>query len=361
MTERKYTIVHIIDTLDAGGAERVLVTLCNLFHSKGHKVAVITTLRKGILADQLAPGIEVKELQRSSKWSLGAMARLVEWCKPFNVVHIHSSHNLRFVFLAAKLFYLRKQLFFHEHFGSIEIDERVHWHQKLIYPSITLIAVSRKIYDWALEKAKLSTEKVFLLPNSVPQSHIIYPQKQRSQLLKLLMVANFRPAKHMEFALKLVQALKQQQQVQLTLVGQPANKEYYAAIKEQIDVLQLNDVVSIRTDCTNVQDIMYEFDAAIHTAKSESGPLVLIEYMAQGLPFLTYKTGEVVYQIEEALPFCVIDNFEVDRWIQQLQALLQMPVTPLREQLYHQYNLHYSEEQYYQACLNIYQQTLEKK
>jgi len=230
----------------------------------------------------------------------------------------------------------------------------------LIYPSIVLIAVSRKIYDWAIEKAKLSAKKVFLLPNSVPQSHIIYPQKQRNELVKLLLVANFRPAKNMEFALELINTLRHQQQVQLTIVGQPANQEYYTSIKAKINELHLNDVVTIRTDCTNVQDIMYQFDTAIHTAKSESGPLVLIEYMAQGLPFLTYKTGEVVYQVEEALPFCVIDNFVVDEWIKQLSQLLQMPLTPLREQLYHQYNQHYSEERYYEACLNIYKQALEK-
>ena len=135
MADKKYRIIQIIDTLEAGGAEKVLVTLSNIFFSKGHDVTVITTLQKGALANQLLSGIIVKSLERRSKWNLADMSRLVKWCRDADIIHVHSTHNLRYVYVASKFFFLNKRIFFHHHFGNIEIDTSVHWNQRLVYPS----------------------------------------------------------------------------------------------------------------------------------------------------------------------------------------------------------------------------------
>jgi len=98
-------------------------------------------------------------------------------------------------------------------------------------------------------------------------------------------------------------------------------------------VLQLNNHINIIHDCNNVQAVLNNFDVAIHTATSESGPLVLIEYMMMGLPFLTYQTGEVVHQIKNDLPECIIDNFNTIEWIMQLDYLLQQNKNELSAKL----------------------------
>lgn len=357
MEEKKYSIVHIIDTLEAGGAERVLVTLCNIFAAKGHKVCVITTIENTKpLADQLNVKIELQELNRKSKLALADMKRMIEWCKPFDIVHVHSSHNLRYVFLAAKIFGLGKQIFFHEHFGNIEVDDSVSWHQRLIYPKTVLIAVSRKIQEWAIEKLKMDAHKVFLLPNIVEAQCIMPLQKTgTNDALKLLLVSNFRRPKHIEFAVDLVAFIKQKRKIHLTIVGQKGDGVYCDEILERIASHELNADITIVHDCASVQSILHQFDMAMHVAKTESGPLVLIEYMAQGLPFLTHKTGEVVYQIEHDVPECLIENFDVANWFERINELLKNRER-LSNTLKSLYGKYYSEERYYEACLSIYKQ-----
>jgi len=356
--EKKYSIVHVIDTLEAGGAERVLVTLCNIFFERGHEVCVIATLDKGPLAAQFLAGIEVKELKRKSKWNLGDMKQLVAWCKPYDIVQVHSSHNLRYLFLAAKLFGLGKKIFFHEHFGNIDIDDSVSWHQQLIYPSVNLIAVSNSLYNWAIDKAKLNPKHVFVLPNTVPKLHVEQPFVGGNDVKQLVLVGNFRKAKNILFAVELMGALVKKRKVQLTIIGQKNDAAYYESVKEKIAVLGLGDNIKLLHECNEVQQLLHQFDMAIHTANTESGPLVLIEYMAQQIPFLTYDTGEVVQQVKGDLPEFVMDNFNVDDWVARIETILSNERIAFAERLDKAFSKHYSSASYYNQCMSIYRQGL---
>lgn len=347
-------VIQIIDTLELGGAERVLVTLSNILQSKGHTVKVLTILHNGPLQSQLLPGIEVECLHRKNKWNIATMYRLTQYCKGFDVVHVHSSFNLRYVFTAFKLFFVTKKIFFHEHFGNIEIDNSVSWHQRLIYPQTIFIAVSRKIYEWALYNLKMNKANVFLLPNTVIKSAANTTQKTRGERIELLLTSNFRRPKNIEFAIGLMNVFSKQKACHLTIIGQTADAEYCNSIKTKIKELQLEKFISIVHDCDNIQKILPQFDIAIHTAKTESGPLVLIEYLSAGLPFLTYETGEVVYQIKAVLNECIINNFEIDDWISKINYLLQLNSSELSQRLQTIYSNIYSEEAYYQSLMKIY-------
>jgi glycosyltransferase involved in cell wall biosynthesis len=360
MEEKKYSIVHVIDTLEAGGAERVLVTLCNIFSEHGHEVAVITTLEEGPLASQLSAGIELKELKRKSKWRLGDMKQLVAWCKPYDIVHVHSSHNLRYVFLAAKVFGLGKRIFFHEHFGNIDIDDSVSWHQKLVYPAVNLIAVSNSLYNWAIDKAKLDPKHVFVLPNTVPKLQTDKQFVEGNAVKQLVLVGNFRRAKNLLFAVDVMQALVKKMQVQLTIIGQQNDAAYYQSVKDKIAALGLEKNINLLHECIEVQQLLHQFDMAIHTANTESGPLVLIEYMAQQVPFLTYDTGEVVQQIKNDLSLFVMNNFDVDDWVARIEKILSIERKNFAEQLGEAFLKYYSSASYYNQCMDIYEKGLNK-
>jgi len=351
-------IVQIIDTLQIGGAERVLVTLANLLKKNAHEVTVITLLKPGMLATQLAADIPVRALQRGWKWNIFKMYQLVRWCRPFDVVHVHSSHNLRYVFLAFRLFGWRKTIFFHEHYGDIEINQAVHWHQRLIYPQTVLIGVSQKICDWAVQQVKMPAERVHLLINSVPKYVSSNKAIREVDALRLLTVANIRPTKHLEFVLDVLQHLLQKRPATLTIVGQVNDRDYYDYLLKKIRENNLQAHVYFIHDCADVQPILHQYDLALHPAKSESGPLVIIEYLAQCLPFITYETGEVVAKIKSALPMCIVAHFDVIKWIAAIEALLLQPQDDLQKKVVSVYDTCFSEAAYYQQCLNIYRASL---
>lgn len=361
MQNRKLSVVQITDQLNVGGAERVLVTLTNLLYKNGHKVTVLTTVARGPLALQLNKKIPVIDLQRKWKWNPVKMLQLIKAIKTFDIIHVHSSYNLRYVYLASKLFGLRKPIFFHEHFGDIETIKNVSWHQRLIYPKTILIAVSRSLEQWALCNVKMDSKRVFLLPNTVkavPPDEV--KKGSASNVINLVLVANIRPAKNIEFAITLLKELNAKNLFHLTIIGKPADQVYFKKLQQKIAQLQLTAQVNLIFDTDEIQPLLHQFDLGIHTAKSESGPLVLIEYMAQGLPFITFNTGEVVQQIKTELPELIVYDFNTAAWIEKIYSLLDdNNRSSIKEKMRAVFKSCYSENAYYNRCIQIYTEGLQ--
>lgn len=352
---KKYSVVHIIDRLHTGGAERVLVTLANIFHQQGHAVTVITLVEQGPLAAQLLPGIHQINLGRQQKLNPVTMYRLVQAIKNIDIVHVHSSFNMRYVFLAGKLFNLQKAIFFHEHFGDIDIDTSVKWHQRYIYPKTIMICVSRRIAEWALQHLPVDARNVFVLHNIVVKKEGL-PKRmaQNNGYTKLVIVSNIRPTKNIEFAIELLNRLKQSRPCTLTIIGKKVDTAYYDELMALIEKYQLRNSVHILDGVDEVQTLLHEFDIAVHTAKSESGPLVLIEYLAQSLPFVTYNTGETVLQVRDELPGCIAQTFELEEWENKIEQILLQEREITEQQLQTIFERQFSTEAYYQHCMKIY-------
>lgn len=352
---KKYSVVHIIDRLHTGGAERVLVTLANIFYQHGHAVTVITLVEQGPLAEQLLPGIHQINLGRQQKLNPITMYRLVQAIKNIDIVHVHSSFNMRYVFLAGKLFNLQKPIFFHEHFGDIDIDTSVKWHQRYIYPKTIMICVSRRIAEWALQHLPVDARNVFVLHNIVVKKESV-PKRmvQDNGYTKLVIVSNIRRTKNIEFAIELLNRLKKSDPCSLTIIGKKVDTAYYDELTALIEKHQLQNSVHILDGVDEVQTLLHEFDIAVHTAKSESGPLVLIEYLAQNLPFVTFNTGETVLQVKDELLGYVAQSFDVKEWVDKIEQILLQERETTEQLLQRIFEKQFSTEAYYQQCLKIY-------
>ncbi|HEY6976482.1 MAG TPA: glycosyltransferase, partial [Chitinophagaceae bacterium] len=200
------------------------------------------------------------------------------------------------------------------------------------------------------------------LPNTVEKIPVPQQEEKSNSKKHLLLVSNFRPTKNIEFALELFKQLKNEDRssYSFTIIGQIADKLYYEKIKDQILRNELENDITLLSDCTNIQPLLQQFDLAVHTAKSESGPLVLIEYMAQGLPFITYNTGEVVEEIKNKIPLSVLHSFKTDEWITRIETLLGLPFDDLSHRFSNIYDHYFSAEVYYNKVMEIYHIVLSK-
>ncbi len=356
MQNKKPSVVLITDQLNVGGAERVLVTLSNLLYQHGHAVTVVTTVTQGPLAAQLHNQIPVIDLQRKWKWNPLTMLRLVKSIKAFDVIHVHASYNMRYVYLAMKLFRMQKPIFFQEHYGNIANVKTPVWHIRLIYPKTILIAVSATIQQWAQDVLKMDSSLVFLLPNIVtPYKNPLLKEPHKNGAVSLLLVSNILPAKHIEFAIELVHKLNTANHFHLTVIGKKADTVYLELLQQKINEFQLADRIHFIFGCNEIQPLLHQFDLALHPSKSESGPLVLIEYMAQGLPFVTFNTGEVVHQINRELPELIADDFNTAKWMEMIAYLLddnnRLSVQKKMKKVFEAY---YAVEKYYSSCIDIY-------
>ncbi len=352
---RPLKILQIIDRLDAGGAERVMVDLSNILHEAGHQVTTLAILNHGELGKFLNPEIKKINLKRSGKFNLKTLKKLSAEANEHDVLHVHMRHNLKYVWLANKVFPMKATMIFHDHYGKIEIDRSV---DKVLYwalKKVSYIGVSQALADWAIKDVGLPPDKVHHLTNIIIQKDVPAKSRTVDGIKQLILVSNIRREKHIEFAIEVMSKLVDEAEARLTIYGKVVDQSYFQELKTLISNRDLSKHINFVDDCIDIQAELSQYDFALHTAKSETGPLVLIEYLAQGLPFITYQTGEVVKQINGVLPSLIISNFEVAQWVNALKTHWDRE---MKNELIEVYNSQYSKENYYQQCLKIYQKSL---
>lgn len=87
-------ITHVVENLERGGLERVVVDLVQVQSERGHHCRVVCLFQRGPLAEELqAQGIEVVHCGKRSGADLAALARLRRALRPAigGVVHTHNA------------------------------------------------------------------------------------------------------------------------------------------------------------------------------------------------------------------------------------------------------------------------------
>jgi glycosyltransferase involved in cell wall biosynthesis len=348
-------VLHIIDTLDVGGAERVAVTLANTFILRGHTVSVLILLKsKNELLSELDSNIQIYYLNRKNKYNPFYSIIINNIILKHNIIHVHMRYNYRYLFFISIFCSFKwNNIYLHDHYGNIDNQKKINFISKQIFLKSNYIGVSDQLCKWA---NNIGIKKINILENIIIGQKKV--ENKSNKIIKFLLVSNFHPRKNIEFALKIISEINKDKECSLDIIGKISNRKYYNRIKKQILDLDLSRSINIFHDCNNVQNIACEYDIALHTSKSETGPLVLIEYLAQNLPFLTYSTGDVANKCSSSLPFFIIDNFNIKEWKMKINKILNYDKNKINKAMENLFENNFSLEVYYNKCLKIYQKNI---
>lgn len=356
--ENKKTL-HIIDSIRPGGAERVLVNLANLQREYGLHVDIACILMTGELLHVLDRDIQVFNLNRGWKYNPVVLYKLNRIIRQYDIIHVHMFHVFKYVYLCKWIFRIKKKIVFHSHSNELKNDFSLNKIYKSAIRNSIYIGVSQKITDYAVKQ--FHVKDAYVLPNIVivqklSGTHEVARKKQ----IKLLLVSHFRKQKNIEFAIELLTFLNKSvpDKYSLDIIGKIVDEKYYDEVMRLVKKNSEQDNVRVISDCSDIQQILKNYQLAIHPSKLETGPLVLMEYMAQGLPFLTYANkGEVVSQIKDDLPEFVLYSFKTEDWRVSIEEILKN-IQRYNQKLKSLFNKHYSAKNYLDKCLKIYQKVV---
>jgi len=338
-----------------GGAEQITVQTANLLVNHNHSVTLCTILpwEETPLSRKIDSKVNRTSIDRKNKWSVLTMFKLRSLMRNYEVIHVHSSHNLRYVQLVNLLFILNKTIVYHEHSGNAINNPLPKYLRLLYFNNIIYLANNLRLLKHIQNNWKLNPLKTVYIPNPVrkPNHTIDFPHRES---LTIGMLGNLLPVKNYEFAIELFNHLNLPNS-KLLIIGNKYNEEYYQKIKRLAD--SSKQPVEIITNCDDSYKVIPEFDVAWHTSNSESGPLVLGEYMAHRIPFLCYNTGEIADQVKKIHPELVLNNYETSSWSSAFKKLLEEK-NSYGITLYQLYLNHYTEDQYFFKCLEAYQKSL---
>lgn len=350
-----FKVALLNDQLNAGGAERVIVTIANLLHRKGIEVCVVLFLKPSSLDTLIHPGIPVYYLQRKSRFDVAAIVKLKKYIKHANIVHVHSRYNLRYYMFARYIANIRSpKIVFHEHVPILSLDVFT----KLLFQKLdAYIAVLKPMCTWAA-KQKVAEDRIYYLPNIVspPDAPVTLAANNK----RIMMAGNIWSLKNQTFAVELLNNLHSD--YTLDIYGGINDRQYYDTLKTLIAKYNLHNRINIIHNVNDIYSVIGNYAFAIHTSTHETGPLVLLEYMYAQLPFLTYATGDVVSNIASQLPQFVMNTFSIIDWGERIDNIMNNKEALHKARLTMKsiVNEQCSPDAYYNKLANIYNTVLAK-
>lgn len=287
-------VLQLIDSLHAGGAERVAVNYANALSSRIDGSFLCATREEGLLKESLSTTVKYLFLKKKSTLDFKAIKTLNQFVKnnDIDIVHAHSSSF--FLGTLIKILNPRIVLIWHEHYGNREQSSLMN---KFILKTCSYSFSSVIVVNEALRKrsqTKLLTKKVHVLVNYP----IVDPTLKRTTLRgepnkRIVCLANLRPDKD---HINLLKAFKEVHHVNphwsLHLVGKDFNDDYLDTIKAYIVKNRLENHVFIYGSCSDTHHILTQSTIGVLSSKSEGLPLVLLEYGLAGLPVIVTDVGD---------------------------------------------------------------------
>ena len=289
-------IVQIIDSLDAGGAERMAVNYANALSSTIDFSALIATRQEGVLQQQLYKNVPYLFLRKKSAFDIKALLRLRNFVKKNKIAIVHAHGTSIFIVFLLKLIYPKIKLIWHDHYGDSEfLAKRPTFILKLISPFLNcIIVVNTTLKIWA--EQNLYSKNVIFLPNfPVLDGNKIKLTALKGEVEKrIICIANLRPQKNHFFLLKIASLLKNSHPTfTFHLIGKDFEDHYSTALKKKIIELKLENNVFLYGSRNDIQHLLNQSLIAILTSKSEGLPVSFLEYGMLGKPIIVTAVGEL--------------------------------------------------------------------
>lgn len=306
-------ILQMVDSLDAGGAERMAVNYANAVYNELGFSALCTTRKEGVLKSTISSNVDYLFLKKEGTLDFKAVLRLKQFVKKNKITILHA-HSTSFVLaILLKLTYPKIKIVWHDHFGGRFMQSQfknlpLKFSSILFYKVLTINEGNRK---W-LSKVLL-TSKIEVFPNFISSRQTI----DGSTILKgldgkrIVFLANLRnPKNHLQF----LKAFKNSQATllgwTLHLIGNDYQDEYSQTIKKFIVSNDLEESIFIYGSKTDTDTILSQAQIGALCSTHEGFPVTLLEYGIKKLAILTTNVGfcsQIIKNGENGFLFSPID------------------------------------------------------
>jgi glycosyltransferase involved in cell wall biosynthesis len=305
MADRPH-ILHVVDSLAPGGAERMVVEIANATDKRRYRVSVCVTRAGANLAlrPSLSQDVGFHVLSRRFRFDLPGFWEFARLCQREGVdlFHVHNRPSLRFIAMCKALGCLpRKPVVFLDQFGDIEIGDHLQaqfqWIFRWVKPYYVGVQPS---LTQAAQRSGIPPEMATVVSNAIDFSPFEEgtPAPARAEPIRRnliqgptgVIVANVRPPKDYQTLLLALSQIRDQPW-HLLAIGSLSDQVYSQKCLQLAAALGLVDRVSFLGSRLDIPALLKAADFAVLSSRSESGPLVLLEYAAAGLPFVSTRVG----------------------------------------------------------------------
>ena len=283
-------IVHIITTVELGGAEKQLLILCAEQVLLGNIVKVVFLKGNPSLAPDFAE-IGVEAIDFSSEALINQIIRLRRFFKEFNpnVVHGHLPRAELLTMLSRP-----KNGFFVTRHNAEKFWPGAPNHiskalsRLVIRNSVSCIAISEAVLKFGKESGEFpNSAKVKLIHYGIKTKGTIIRRHSLNRQINLLCIARLEPQKDLPTLLRAVQLLKSRGlTVHLHILGEGSLRIFLEQLCGQLEV---TPVVTFHGKVKDVDSFYAKADLFVLPSLYEGFGLVYLEALANGVPVITSR------------------------------------------------------------------------
>lgn len=290
-------ILHIISSLELGGAQRLLSDMLPIM-AKQHDVSLLVNVQMhNELQEKIEKaGVHIISLEKADVYSFKNIWRIAKNMRGMDVVHVHLFPSLYWVALAS--LFVPARLIYTEH--STSNKRRGKWYfrpvEKFIYNRYSkIVAISRPVCKALAEwiRKTPNSNKFDVVENGIDLSHFISIRDGVFNPKKIIMVSRFAKSKDHFTVIKAMQYIPAD--VQLIFVG---DGETMPACKKLAENIGVDDRVHFVGAQSKVSSWLSESYIGVQSSHWEGFGLTAVEMMAAGLPVIASNVEglkQVVY------------------------------------------------------------------
>lgn len=288
-------ILQLIDSLDAGGAERMAVNFANEWRMHSERSLIFVTHKGGVLSKFIHSDVVSCICKRKYYGLFFVMLKLLLFIKKHKVTHIQAHTSSYKWARLIKLVDAKIIFYWHDHNGN-----RVGWNQAQNNQIITfskyfdgVFCCSTSLQLWA--QSNLETKNILYVPNFASQEI----SKGTTYLLgksgkRIVCLANLRHPKNHVYLLEQFAASKiSTQGWTLHLVGKDLEDDYSTMVHHKMNQLDLKNSVFLYGAVYDTNYVLSQADVGILVSTYEGFPVSLLEYGAMGLCPIVSCVGDM--------------------------------------------------------------------
>jgi glycosyltransferase involved in cell wall biosynthesis len=319
-------IVQIIDSLEAGGAERMAVNYANALAKTIEFSGLVVTRKEGALLNQMSSDVAYLFLNKKNVLDFKSLYKLRKFIMDNSVEIIHAHSTSFFLAFLLKLTYPNVKLVWHDHYGDSEfLSKRSSLFLRLTLPLFQgIIAVNQNLKIWAEDV--LHFKNVVYLPNFPSEENKISEQTILSGIegKRIVSLANLRVQKDHFLLLEVAKKIRiSHPEWTFHLVGKDFDDDYSKKIKALILEFNLENWVFVYGSRQDVKNILNQAEIGILTSQSEGLPVALLEYGLYRKPVVVTNVGEIPLIIQDETNGFLVEKGSAQLFYDSLVKLMQ--------------------------------------
>jgi glycosyltransferase involved in cell wall biosynthesis len=287
-------ILQIIDSLNAGGAEKMAVNYANALASKVTFSGLAATRTEGQLRQDINNDVAYLYLNKKKAIDLKSIFRLRKFIKNNKVEIVHAHGSSFFIAVLVKFTFPRIKIFWHDHYGTRAKESKFE-NKTLIAASLffhSIFAVSLQLKEW--NKKNTWCKKVSFVPNFTKEKK----DGTGTTLLKgtdgkrIIFLANLKnPKNHILILKSFLELGLKDKDWSLHLIGKDYHDAYSQSIKSYIDSNSLQNNIHLYGQKDDIANILSQATIGVLSSTDEGFPVTLLEYGLAGLAVVSTNVG----------------------------------------------------------------------